>query len=58
MSEHRVLLIEHQAYLSIDLGRLCIRRPQQESVFVLPADIAVLCLLRNCMDLTTHLHRH
>lgn len=40
MSEHRVLLIEHQAYLSIDLGRLCIRRPQQEGMFVLPADIA------------------
>ncbi|MBV7552010.1 type II CRISPR-associated endonuclease Cas1 [Pseudomonas sp. PDM28] len=54
MSEHRVLLIEHQAYLSIDLGRLCIRRPQQESVFVLPSDIAVLCLHHPAITLTVH----
>jgi CRISPR/Cas system-associated endonuclease Cas1 len=54
MSEHRVLLIEHQAYLSIDLGRLCIRRPQQENEFVLPADIAMLCLHHPAITVTAH----
>lgn len=44
MSQHRVLLIEHQAHLCIDLGRLVIRRTGQDDVFILPADIAVLCL--------------
>lgn len=54
MSEHRVLLIEHQAYLSIDLGRLCISRPQQDKVFVLPSDIDVLCLHHPAITLTAH----
>ena len=54
MSEYRVLLIEHQAYLSIDLGRLCIRRPQQENVFILPADITVLCLHYPAITVTAH----
>ena len=52
MSEHRILLIEHQAYLSIDLGRLCIRRQQQENVLVLPSDIAVICLHHPAITLT------
>lgn len=52
MSEHRILMIEHQANLSIDLGRLCIRQPQQENVFVLPSDIAVICLHHPAITLT------
>ncbi|MCG9026078.1 type II CRISPR-associated endonuclease Cas1 [Laribacter hongkongensis] len=44
MSEHRILLIEHQAHLCVSLGRLAIRRRESRDVFVLPADIAVLCL--------------
>ena len=44
MSEHRILLIENPASLSVDLGRLCIRREGFADSFVLPRDIAVLCL--------------
>lgn len=52
MAEHRILLIEHQAWLSVELGRLCIRRPQQAPVHVLPADIDVLCLHHPAITLT------
>ncbi len=44
MSEHRILLIENPASLSIDLGRLRVRREGFEDVFISPDDIAVLCL--------------
>lgn len=44
MTDHRVLLIEHSAHLSIDTGRLKIARSEQADVFVAPGDIAVLCL--------------
>lgn len=44
MSEHRILLIESPASLSVDLGRLKIRRDGFDDAFVLPRDIAVLCL--------------
>ena len=44
MSEHRILLIENPASLSADLGRLRIRREGFDDSFVLPRDIAVLCL--------------
>jgi CRISPR-associated protein Cas1 len=57
MSEHRVLLIENPAYLSIDLGRLRIRRPDHEDAFVLPRDIAVLCLHHHTVTLTVHVLR-
>jgi CRISPR-associated protein Cas1 len=57
MSEHRVLLIEHPAYLSIDLGRLRIRREDHEDAFVLPRDIAVLCLHHHTVTLTVHVLR-
>ncbi|MGY6217806.1 type II CRISPR-associated endonuclease Cas1 [Methylolobus aquaticus] len=57
MSEHRVLLIENPAYLSVDLGRLRIRRPDHEDVFVLPRDIAVLCLHHHTVTLTVHVLR-
>lgn len=44
MSEHRILLIENPASISVDLGRLRIRRDGFDDSFVLPKDIAVLCL--------------
>jgi len=44
MSQHRILLIEHQAYLCIDIGRLVIRRQKLDPAYILPADIDVLCL--------------
>ena len=44
MSEHRILLVENPASLSVDLGRLRIRREGFDDAFVLPRDIAVLCL--------------
>lgn len=57
MSEHRVLLIEHPAYLSIDLGRLRIRRENKEDAFALPEDIAVLCLHHHTVTVTVHVLR-
>ncbi|MGQ0443220.1 MAG: type II CRISPR-associated endonuclease Cas1, partial [Methylophilaceae bacterium] len=44
MSEHRILLIENPASLSVDLGRIKIKREGFANAFVLPRDIAVLCL--------------
>lgn len=52
MAEHRVLLIEHQAWLSVDLGRLCIRRPEHAPVYVLPDDIDVICLHHPAITMT------
>lgn len=52
MAEHRVLLIEHQAWLGIELGRLSICRPQQAVVHVLPEDIDVLCLHHPAISLS------
>ena len=44
MSEQRVLVIESPAQLRIDTGRLKIERDGLGPVFILPKDIAVLCL--------------
>ncbi|MDO8413202.1 MAG: CRISPR-associated endonuclease Cas1, partial [Gallionellaceae bacterium] len=44
MSEQRVLVIENPAHLRIDTGRLKIERDGFGHAFVLPKDIAVLCL--------------
>lgn len=44
MSEHRILLIENPALLSVDMGRLRIRRDGFDDAFVSPRDIAVLCM--------------
>lgn len=44
MSDQRVLIVENPAYLHINLGRLTIERHDQKPVFILPEDIAVLCL--------------
>ena len=52
MSEHRILLIENPACLSIDLGRLKIRREGHSDSFVLPRDIAVLCLHHHTIQIS------
>ena len=52
MSEHRILLIENPASLSVDLGRLRIRRDSFEDSFVLPRDIAVLCLHHHSIQIS------
>lgn len=52
MSDHRILLIENPACLSIDLGRIKISREDQVDAFVLPKDIAVLCLHHHTIGLS------
>ncbi len=52
MSEHRILLIENPASLSVDLGRLQIRREGFDDAFVLPRDIAVLCLHHHTIQIS------
>lgn len=57
MSEHRILLIENPARLSVDLGRIRIEREDQKDIFVLPADIAVLLLHHHTVELTVQVLR-
>jgi len=52
MSDHRILLIENPALLSVDLGRLRIRRDGFDDSFVLPRDIAVLCLHHHTIQIS------
>lgn len=52
MSEHRILLIENPASISVDLGRLRIRRDGFDDHFVLPKDIAVLCLHHHTIQIS------
>lgn len=52
MSDNRILLIENQAYLSIDLGRLKIQRKGQPDHFVAARDIAVLVIHHPAVTLT------
>ena len=52
MSEHRILLIENPASISVDLGRLRIRRNGFADAFVLPRDIAVLCLHHHTIQIS------
>lgn len=52
MSENRILLIENPASLCVDLGRIKIVRQDQPDVYILPADIAVLCLHHHTINLT------
>ena len=54
MSQERVLLIENPADLSIDIGRIRIRRANKPDVFVAPHDIAVLVLHHHTISLTLH----
>lgn len=57
MSEHRLLLIENPARLSVDLGRIRIERQDQPDVFVLPADIAVVLLHHHSIEITSQVLR-
>lgn len=54
MADHRVLLVENPARLSIDHGRLQISRDGEADVFVAPSDIAVLCLHHHTVSITAH----
>ena len=57
MSEHRILLIENPACLSVDLGRLRIEREGHPDIFVLPADIAVVLLHHHTIQITAQVFR-
>lgn len=57
MSEHRILLIENPARLSVDLGRIRIEREGQSDVFVLPTDVAVLLLHHHSIEITSQVLR-
>ncbi|NGY04207.1 type II CRISPR-associated endonuclease Cas1 [Solimonas terrae] len=52
MSEHRILLIESPARLTVDLGRIRISREAEQDIFVAPSDIAVAVLHHHTIELT------
>jgi len=57
MSEHRILLIENPAQLSVDLGRIRIRRQDHPDAFVLPRDVAVVCLHHHTIQISVQVLR-
>jgi CRISPR-associated protein Cas1 len=57
MPDNRILLIENPACLSVDLGRIKISRQDHEDAYVLPNDIAVLCLHHHTVNLTVNVLR-
>jgi CRISPR-associated protein Cas1 len=52
MSEHRILLIENPARLSVELGRIRIEREEQKALFILPSDIAVILIHHHSVEIT------
>lgn len=52
MSEHRILLIENPASVSVDLGRVKIKREGFADSFISPRDIAVLCLHHHTIQIS------
>jgi CRISPR-associated protein Cas1 len=52
MAEHRILMIESPARLSVDLGRLRIETARRQDQYVLPRDVAVLCLHHHTITLS------
>jgi CRISPR-associated protein Cas1 len=58
MSEHRILLIESPANLSVDLQRIKIRRDGFDDYFVSPKDIAVICLHHHSIQISVQALRH
>ena len=54
VAQERILLIENPADLSIDIGRLRIRRGGMPEAFVAPHDVAVLVLHHHTIALTVH----
>lgn len=57
MPDNRILLIENPAHLSVDLGRIKIARQDHDDAYVLPDDIAVLCLHHHTISLTANVLR-
>jgi len=57
VSDNRILLIENPAHLSVDLGRIKIARKGHEETYVLPDDIAILCLHHHTVSLTVNVLR-
>lgn len=57
MPDNRILLIENPAHLSVDLGRIKIARQDHDDAYVLPDDIAVLCLHHHTISLTVNVLR-
>ncbi|HET7569270.1 MAG TPA: type II CRISPR-associated endonuclease Cas1 [Gammaproteobacteria bacterium] len=57
MSEHRILLIENPARLSVDLGRIRIERDEHKDLFVLPSDVAALVLHHHTIEMTSQVLR-
>ncbi len=57
MTDHRILLIENPAQLSVNLGRIKITRQGHDDAYVLPNDIAVLCLHHHTISLTVNVLR-
>ncbi len=55
MSEHRILIFEGQAHLSVNLGRLSIRRPNQPVTYVLPEDIDVIVINHHSITFSSQL---
>lgn len=54
LSEEHVLVIENSAHLSVNLGRLRIRRDDSEDAFFLPTDIACVVLHHEAITLSHH----
>lgn len=48
------MLVENPSYLTIDLGRLRLRRPDFGDVYISPRDIAVVCLHHHTITLSVH----
>lgn len=57
MPDNRILLIENPARLSVDLGRIKIERQDHDDAYVLPNDIAVICLHHHTISLTVNVLR-
>jgi CRISPR-associated protein Cas1 len=53
MSEHRILLIENPARLSVSLGRLSIERENKQPLFVAVSDIAVMLIHHDMVEITS-----
>lgn len=54
MSDHRIILIENPARLSVDIGRIKISRENENDLFVAPADVAVVLLHHHSIEITAH----
>jgi len=53
MAEHRILIFEGQAFLSVQNGRLKVSRPNHDHQYVLPEDIDVVVLNHPAITITS-----